>query len=234
MLKLDHGSELCNTLKKEVANMFKLIHGGADRRRQRKAELYLKALDRTACALRDKPEDKLLQMRTVFYGVRYVVAAMRGRPASKELISRVVELVGQLTPRELLQIFPVEKVYNGERWETKDYFFTMDVLRKHGLDKPLGADVCDVLWDYTNTHVRLFNVAMMNAVDALRRMAGQDTLLLEWAEGNGVKLTTYTMAKDSKGRRCMINTETGERCKVKARRPRWARVQQKHEPPRLG
>ena len=213
--------------------MFKLIHGGADRQRIDKAGLYLEALDRTASALQQEPENKLLQMRTVFYGVRYVVAAMRGRLASKELISRVVELVGQLTPRELLQIFPVEKAYDGERWETKDYFFTMDVLRRHGLDKPLGAAVFDVLWDYTNTHVRLFNVAMMHTVDGIRRMEGQGPLLQEWAEGNGVKLTTYTMTKDSKGRRCMINSETGERCKVKARRPRWARVQQKHEPPGL-
>ena len=221
MLKLDHGSELCNTLKKEVANMFKLIHGGADRRRVDKAGLYLGALDRTAGKLQQEPENKLLQMRSVFYGVRYVVAAMRGRPASKELIGRVVDLIGQLTPRELLQIFPVEKTYDGERWEAKDYFFTMDVLRKHGLDKPLGKNVLDVLWDYTNIHVRLFNVAMLNAVDALRLMEGQETLMQEWAASNGEKLTTYTLHRDSKGRRWMINNETGERQRVKARRPRW-------------
>ena len=160
-------------------------------------------------------------MRSVFYGVRYVVAAMRGRPASKELIGRVVDLIGQLTPRELLQIFPVEKTYDGERWEAKDYFFTMDVLRKHGLDKPLGKNVLDVLWDYTNIHVRLFNVAMLNAVDALRRMEGQETLMQEWAASNGEKLTTYTLHRDSKGRRWMINNETGERQRVNARRPHW-------------
>ena len=99
--------------------MFKLIPCGADRRRVDKAGLYLKALDRTAGKLQQEPENKLLQMRSVFYGVRYVVAAMRGRPASKELIGRVVDLIGQLTPRELLQIFPVEKTYDGERWEAR-------------------------------------------------------------------------------------------------------------------
>ena len=210
--------------------MFKLIHGGADRRRVDKAGLYLKALDRTACALRDKPEDKLLQMRTVFYGVRYVASTV-GTVRDKSrwnIIETLTELIAQLTPRELLQIFPVEKTYDGERWEAKDYFFTMDVLRRHGLDKPLGKNVLDVLWDYTNTHVRLFNVAMLNAVDALRRMEGQETLMQEWAASNGEKLTTYTMRRDSKGRRWMINNETGERQRVKARRPRWARVQQKH------
>ena len=204
--------------------MFKLIHGGADRRRVDKVGLYLKALDRTAGELQQEPENKLLQMRAVFYGVRYVVAAMRGRPASKELLGRVIDLVEQLTPMELLQVFPVEKTYNGERWEAKDYFFTMDALRRHGLDKPLGKDVLDVLWDYTNIHVRLFNVAMLNAVDALRRMEGQETLLQEWAAGNGEKLTTYTLHRDSKGRRWMINNETGERQRVKVKRPRWARV----------
>ena len=221
MFILIHGGELCSTLKKEVANMFKLIHGGADRRRVDKAGLYLKALDRTAGKLQQEPENKLLQRRSVFYGVRYVVAAMRGRPASKELIGRVVDLIGQLTPRELLQIFPVEKTYDGERWETKDYFFTMDVLRKHGLDKPLGESVLDVLWDYTNIHVRLFNVAAMRVIDVLRRMSGRESLLEEWAASNGEKLSTYTMCRDSKGRRWIINNETGERQRVKVKKPRW-------------
>lgn len=223
MFILIHGGELCSTLKKEVANMFKLIHGGADRRRVDKAGLYLKALDRTACALRDKPEDKLLQMRTVFYGVRYVASTVStARDKSRwNIIETLTELIAQLTPRELLQIFPVEKTYDGDRWEAKDYFFTMDVLRKHGLDKPLGESVLDVLWDYTNIHVRLFNVAAMKVIDVLRHMSGRESLLEEWAASNGEKLTTYTLRRDSKGRRWMINNETGERQRVKARRPHW-------------
>lgn len=206
--------------------MLKLIHGGADQRRQRKAKLYLKALDRTACALRDKPEDKLLQMRTVFYGVRYVASTVSTvRDKSRwNIIETLTELIAQLTPRELLQIFPVEKTYDGDRWEAKDYFFTMDVLRQHGLDKPLGESVLDVLWDYANIHVRLFNVAAMKVIDVLRRMSGRESLIEEWAASNGEKLTICTLRRDRKGRRWMVNNETGERHWVKVKRPRWARV----------
>ena len=206
--------------------MFKLIHGGADQRRQRKAELCLTALDRTACALRDKPEDKLLQMRTVFYGVRYVASTVStARDKSRwNIIETLTELIAQLTPRELLQIFPVEKTYDGDRWEAKDYFFTMDVLRQHGLDKPLGESVLDVLWDYANIHVRLFNVAALKVIDVLRHMSGRKSLVEEWASSNGEKLTICMLRRDRKGRRWMVNNETGERHRVKVKRPRWARV----------
>ena len=37
--------------------------------------------------------------------------------------------LGRTTPRALMQIFPVDKVYSGDKYDCKDYFFTMETLR---------------------------------------------------------------------------------------------------------
>ncbi len=67
-------------------------------------------------------------------------------------LKRVMGAIGRLTPAELHQMYPVEKDYDGEKWGHKDYFYTMDKLRRLPNDKPIGdfQDAACLLWDYTN------------------------------------------------------------------------------------
>lgn len=67
-------------------------------------------------------------------------------------LKQVMDTIGRLTPLELLRMFPVKKEYDGEKWGTKDYFYTMDRLRRLPADKPIGdaQDVAVLLWDYQN------------------------------------------------------------------------------------
>lgn len=67
-------------------------------------------------------------------------------------LKQVMETIGRLTPTELLQMYPVDKKYDGKRWGEKDYFYTMDRLRYLPADKPIGDahDVACLLWDYQN------------------------------------------------------------------------------------
>lgn len=67
-------------------------------------------------------------------------------------LKQVMETIGRLTPLELLRMFPVKKEYDGEKWGTKDYYYTMDRLRRLPADKPIGdaQDVAALLWDYQN------------------------------------------------------------------------------------
>lgn len=64
----------------------------------------------------------------------------------------VMDTIGRLTPMELLRIYPVDKEYDGKKWGTKDYFYTMERLRRLPADKPIGdaQDVACLLWDYQN------------------------------------------------------------------------------------
>lgn len=67
-------------------------------------------------------------------------------------LKKVMETIGRLTPMELLRMYPITKEYDGEKWGTKDYFYTMDKLKKRLADKPIGdaQDVACLLWDYQN------------------------------------------------------------------------------------
>lgn len=65
---------------------------------------------------------------------------------------QVLQAIGRLTPSELEQMYPVIKEYDGEKWGSKDYFYTMDKLRRLPVDNPIGDenDVACLLWDYQN------------------------------------------------------------------------------------
>lgn len=134
-------------------------------------------------------------------------------------------LLGEATPRMLLQVFPVTKTYDGDRWECKDYFYTMRVLNEYGLDSPLGENALEVLWDYMNPHVTMFMVWVMGALSDLRVSMGEKAPLVEFMEEQGIP--TYTMSTDAYGREVMMNNMTGEAqlvVKPKPKMPRWWRV----------
>ena len=192
--------------------------------------LYADAIVRTLERLKAAPEDKQENLRAIFYGVK-LIGVTDNRNLSAEgaysrfwLIESIKASIGKLTPQELMQMFPVKKVYDGERWEVKDYFFTMDVLRQHGLDKPLGEAVNEILWDYMNRSIMDFVVASLAVMDELRRHNGEKNMFQEFMDEQGIKLPTYRMEKDSKGRRWMINNETGERNRVKVKRAKHLRA----------
>lgn len=194
------------------------------------AQIYTNAMMRALERLVKEPDNRQAKLQLVFYGVKLVNATDK-RNQSPEgaanvfaLISSINGYAEEITPRELMQVFPVSKVYDGEKWETKDYFYTMDVLQKHGLDKPMGEDAMEILFDYTNIHITMFAVATMSAISAMRRYNGEKGLLEEFAEQQGMKLQTYTMSKDNKGRNWLTDNDTGERQRVKVKRPRYLRA----------
>ena len=67
-------------------------------------------------------------------------------------LKQVMDTIGRLPPMELLRMYPVTKEYDGEKWGTKDYFYTMDRLSRLPANKPIGdaQDVACLLWDYQN------------------------------------------------------------------------------------
>ena len=193
-------------------------------------ELYSNAMMRTLERQKEAPEDKQAKLRGIFYGVK-LIGVTDNRHLSAEgaysrfwLIESIKASMKEITPRELMQLFPVKKEYNGHKWGSKDYFYTMDVLRQYGLDKPLGGAVDDLLWNYMNSDIGEFVVASIGAMDELRRHSGEQSLIEEFAEKNGMKLPMYIMTTDRKGRRWLTNDETGERQRVKVKRPKYLRA----------
>lgn len=194
------------------------------------ASLYINAAIRSAERLKEAPNDKQAKLRAIFYGVKLIVETGGEQKSLEEvqgrfwIIESIKERMKEITPRELMQMFPVEKVYDGQKWGSKDYFYTMDVLRKHGLDKPLGENVEEILYDYMNRDTMEFTVATMSAISAMRRYNGEKGLFEEFAEQQGMKLQTYTMTTDEKGRRWLTDSDAGERQRVKVKRPKYLRA----------
>ncbi len=49
----------------------------------------------------------------------------------------VLRLLEGLTPRQVLTVFPIEKSFNGYKYEFKDYYSSMNEVNELGIDKPL-------------------------------------------------------------------------------------------------
>ncbi|MDD3158614.1 hypothetical protein [Anaeromusa sp.] len=209
--------------------MFELIPGGK-KEKPNYVVLYCDAMLRTLERLKEAPADNQAKLRAIFYGVKLIGVTDNRNLTEEEaerrfwMINSTQAMMKAITPIELMQMFPVKKAYDGQRGDCKDYFFTMDVLRQHGLDKPLGEAVNEILWDYMNQNIMAFVVASLAVMDELRRHNGEKSMFQEFMDEQGVKLPTYRMEKDSKGRRWMINNETGERNRVKVKRAKHLRA----------
>lgn len=56
------------------------------------------------------------------------------------LLQFILTLLEGLTPRQVLGLFPIEKSYDGEKYQTKDYYSSMDVVNDLGIDIPLNNE----------------------------------------------------------------------------------------------
>lgn len=188
--------------------------------------IYYNAFMRVTGHLIDNPDDKQSLKQAVFYGVKYVVTMDDPKEIEKaalrfQMIHIINRLIEQLTPAELMSIFPVTKTFDGEKYGWKDYFYTMQTINRMGRDNLIGEKLQDLLWDYQNTDIELFLVAEMSTASDIRRMNGQKGIMEEWAEENGI--ATYTLHTDSTGREYIQDNTTGRTAKVKQKVPKYIR-----------
>lgn len=166
--------------------------------------------------------------QVIFYGVKMLNAGRAKSVSLKEaestfgLMSYVKDLIKALTPNEFENIFPIAKEYDGDRFGTKDYFFTKNIIEKHGADVKIGESVNEFLWDYHNWEVGEFLINTMTTVDDLRRFQGEKGTLEEFFEEKGIP--TYTLHEGDKGKKLLVNNQTGEEVEVKNKRPRYLKV----------
>lgn len=108
-------------------------------------------------------------LKYVFYGVLYL-----GKRAGKyhcrdkecfeiearyKALKEIVTAAAELTPRDFLNLFPVDKKYDGEKYVWKDYFYTMRELQRFPMDEKIGDKIIPFLEIYTNKHVFKFIVS---------------------------------------------------------------------------
>ncbi|NMW16967.1 MULTISPECIES: hypothetical protein [Bacillus] len=194
-------------------------------------EIYLRMFMKAVQELKNQKEftklvSKEVYKKAIFTGVRFINNVpndLKGHKYVKakfDLIVYVKELIGFLTPREFISIFPIAKEYKGGKHEMKDYFSTMKSIGEMGLDTKIGDNVSEFLWDYHNWEdVTEFVVSSMEVVSTLRQTEGKKSLAEEFFEDAG--MDTYTMHTDLQGKQKLTNNRTGETQEIKKSRPRY-------------
>lgn len=122
----------------------------------------------------------------------------------------LTDLLGILTPVEIMQMFPIPKEYDGEKYQVKDYFSTIEEVKKYPQDKPIGSKITEFLMEYYNHDVVEFEVLKLCTISDIRRMEGKKGVFEEFAEQNNFHLQTFYQDGDE-----MVDSETGERFKIK-------------------
>lgn len=120
----------------------------------------------------------------------------------------VNNLIGEYTPKELVNLFPIDKDYSGgDCW--KDYFYCTDYIKKFGIDRKIGDSAIEFLMEYQNMDISLYILAVMRVVSAISLIENGTDPFIEAMEEMGVH--PKTMYKEGNE---MVDSETGERYKI--------------------
>lgn len=147
----------------------------------------------------EKSKLKDLTIKMMYYGVKTIENMPNDNSEVDEIrlqsiINSTRNLLGMLTINELLQLFPIEKEYDGKKYETKDYFSTIEFIKKYDWNKMISDNIHDVLWGYYNWTLMHFDINCLMLLDNSRKRNGQEGLMESFARE--LKLDTYTMYED--------------------------------------
>lgn len=193
-------------------------------------EQYTRALTRVEDELEQKAEGLSLEQlkkltpnlfcQNLYLLIRYVPAAYdkvkKNHREDEQLqcFGRFIQIVnakaGLFTPQEFVQLFPITKEYDGEKYGIKDYFYTVEKIKVMP-DEPIGEDkISEFLFNYCNRDIDNYMVAWMEIVNRLHMLNGGRDITLEFFEDMGMPVHTY---HEEAG--YMVNDKTGERFKIK-------------------
>ena len=174
----------------------------------------------------DYPQDDLMKISLA--GIKYIVSiheirrenarvgtdyvrTLEEAQTAFQLIDAIFTVCGYLTLKNFVTTFPITKDYDGAKWETKDYFYTMEVLSKMNWDAPIGRDeLSELLWDYMNADLRHAYLEFTTAMSAIYRSQTGKGLAEKFCKDNGIG--TYTVDRDTG---IMRDNQTGEVSKFK-------------------
>lgn len=160
-----------------------------------KRNLWHRALEKALNRLDDDRTTETKVKQIVFYGVKCYGKwnDSKGIELKNKTgdMFQIIKLIGVLTPREFIQIFPLAKDYSGHHREMKDYFYTMDYLEMIGMDVPIGKNVMEFLMEYWNVDVMLFATKTLSALSAVYKEQSGNGIFEEFLRDHGVEPFDY-------------------------------------------
>lgn len=198
-------------------------------RESKSYSLYLKAFKKTVAAAeieRRKDSEKLVKMygsKLAWYGVKTAIShpVTESKQEAENLfkfISHIKYFISILTLKEFMQLFPIEKKYDGEKWGVKDYYSTLAYIQESGIEKDhvLGDKALELIAEYQNVDIFELYVKSVVVMGAIRRYEGDLDLLEEFQAACGEE-TTNTF-KNSKGQ--VYYVKNGKPQKIKRINPK--------------
>lgn len=138
---------------------------------------------------------KLETRKLIYYGVKYLGSGYVFNPLKLEHTFNSFDLVlmvlDTITPRKLMQIFPIDKKYDGHKWESKDYYSTIEAMKEFGMDRQIGTaqgQAFDFLWDYMNHNVMMFVVRFMSVLSDMSQLKGNGDPTVKFFESQGIEV----------------------------------------------
>ena len=138
---------------------------------------------------------KLETRKLIYYGVKYLGSGYVFNPLKLEHTFNSFDLVlmalDTITPRKLMQIFPIDKKYDGHKWESKDYYSTIEAMKEFGMDRKIGTaqgQAFDFLWDYMNHDVMMFVVRFMSVLTDMSKLKGDGDPTVKFFESQGIEV----------------------------------------------
>lgn len=173
----------------------------------------------------EQREDTRELERAIFFGIRLL--GRREEPATADgirnrfnLVEGVMGLLTFITPRKFASLFPITKEYDGKRWGTKDYFYTVQKMEEYGWDKKI-SDPFEFLWDFNNWDITHFVVNYLSLGSDMLRLQGRPGIMEEWAAEKNIPL--YTLHTASNGKQYMMDSE-GRTLPVSKPRPKHLKI----------
>lgn len=215
--------------------MFKIVNGNLEEnikkekeKQTKKTELYKDLYNDYKYGIEHEYDLK----KSIYYGMKYI-SRLKLSPemtyrdyalifiTMQDLNSSIMEL----TIRDLINMFPILKEYDGKKYECKDYFSTKEYLLTKNIDKELETEdeVQDFFSNYYNNDIICYAVKQYLIVDKLRKFENKPSLMESFIDmvDTEHKIDTYTY-HEKEG--YLYNKNTGKTIKVtkaKKRKPKY-------------
>jgi hypothetical protein len=150
--------------------------------------------------------------RMIYYGIMYFykfdkksIKTVQELDDCLTYITLINKKIKELTFNEIINMFPIKKDFDGKKFESKDYFSTIEYLKQFNLDEKIGEEVNEFFWNYYNNILIGYSVKELMLYDMYRIIDGKESFMAEWARMVGVD--TY---KINEKQGYIYNTTTGK------------------------
>lgn len=210
--------------------MFKLIEGKKNKK-MNYMDIYIRTFENNLMKYEIGKENKEILKKLSFYGIKIVNQYIKENKTIEyedllkilEFIELVKIIVSLLTPNELITVFPIEKRYDGEKYQIKDYCFTLEEIQKIGMNNIIRERVDELLWDYQNKDIREFQINSINILSHLYKYETGESLTEKWAKESNIQ-TYQSYDSDLVNKKYIYDTRSGKRIKVERKKPRYLMV----------